>query len=107
MSYLKEIEVNNISNLIEKLKGLTFVDIDYVEELDEYLIEVPERNKFLRGIVKYLGWLFGFKDATRFIIQILKDKKENKHYLFFDEIDSLDSIEEIKLLINAIEEGNK
>ena len=97
MNYIKPIGVKDVSSLITELKKLKFVKVAYVEELDEYLVEVPMRSKFWIASAK----LFRMPPTT-YVLQILKHKKTKKHWIFFDDLMKLNSFKELEKLIQVL-----
>ena len=99
MNYLKPIQIKETKQFIDKVKKLKFLETEYIEETDEYLITVPMRSRFW----KYSAKLFRMKD-TIFVLQILKHDKNGKHYVYFDDLHKLDSFQELIRLVEIIKE---
>jgi len=97
---MKTVEIRDKNLLIKELQDLDFAEFIYCEDLDEGFLEVRGKSKFMNLFCKVmtLGKLY----HSHIIIQILKDQKNGKHYVFFDKLNRLETIEQVDKVLDIV-----
>lgn len=93
-------ELKDKDLLIKELENLNFAEFIYCEDLDEGFLEVRGKSKYLNFLCKVFS--MGRWSHNHIVIQILKDKENSKHYIFFDELNKLETIEQVYTVLNIV-----
>lgn len=85
-------KVKQLEQLVYGLRQLDYLEVEYIEKTDEYLIFIE--TKTLKKFVKV--------NLKAIIIQILKDKRSEKHHIYFDRLDKVKHFGQLIEVLNIV-----